>query len=374
VDQRRYRGLARSDKTVRWAVEELATVEGRRKAGVRPTTAQPESLRRLAGLLTELGWDDLAALARREELMVYRELNALRPGAFADQLTETMAALRANLVDDGRYEEALAVIDEQLAFDRHRSGQVAAREAGEWRTVLLSRLGRHEEAVESAGAAVAEIRGRLERGAAVDLKFCHALTAYAEQLDRAGRVTEAAGITAEALECWRGRNDSRYEFARTVDQLSDRLARSGRAEQAYTVIAGAWQRLRPDAARGELADVWHNLGVRLLALGHPKKALAAANQAVKRHRVRVHVARERHRAVEARDDWDDDHRYAEWYLLERRQEELAESQEQVRKAEQALRHALLALAACLQQLNRADEATTAHTEATALGQAPEDAT
>lgn len=242
-----------------------------------------------------------------------------------------------------------------------------------WRTRLLSWLGRHEEALESAGVAVAEIRGRLKRagGAVVNLKLCRALTAYAEQLDEVGRVDEAADVTAEVLAYWRGRDDSRYEFARTVDELSDRLARSGRAQEAYAVIADAWPRLRRDYGYGELADVWHNFAVRLLTLDHPKKALAAGNQAVKRHRVGVHVARERHRAVEAQDDWDDDPRYHPDDLWERHRQEVEKEQEKVRQAERNLRHALLSLAACLRQLNRADEATAADAEAATLGEAPD---
>ncbi|UWZ39353.1 hypothetical protein Drose_14605 [Dactylosporangium roseum] len=370
VDERRYRGLVRPDKTLRWALEKLAQIERTREADERSTAALPESLRRLAELLTELGWDDLAALTRREELVAYRELDALRPGAFTDTMTETMAALRGNLVDDGRYEEALAVVNEQLVTDRHRSEQVASREAREWRTLLLSRLGRREEAVASSAAAVAEIRGRLERagGDAVDLELCHALTTYAEQLDRVGRVTEAADVTVEVLAYWRGRNDSRYQFAQTVDELSDRLARSGRAEEACAVIADAWSRLRRDDGYGGLADIWHNFGVRLLTSGHPKKALAASNQAVKRHRARVHIARERHRAVEAEDDWDDDPRYDSAYLWKRHRQEVEAAQERVRRAERDLRRALLALAACLGQLDQTDKATAADAEAATLGE------
>jgi tetratricopeptide (TPR) repeat protein len=376
VDPRRYRGLSREDKTLRWAVDELARIEGMREAGRHgeiplSPTARPESLRRFADLLTELGWDDLAALARREELMVYHELGGWQQGAVAQHIAEALDALRGNLLDDGRHEEALAVVDEQLALGQHRAMPVAISTARQRRTVLLSQLGRHEEAVESAAVAVDEIRGRIEAagGGAVDLELCHALNLYAEQLDRVGRVAEAADATAEALVYWRGRKDSRYHFAATADSLSDRLARSGRDGEAYAVMADAWKRLRRDDGDGDLAHVWHNFGVRLLSLGYPRKALAAADQAVKRHRVRVRLARDRHLAVEARNDWGDDHRYDPDYLWQQHRREVKEAHEWVCRAERNLRHALLTMAACLRQLNRADEAAAAQAEAATLGEA-----
>ncbi|MEU4328511.1 hypothetical protein [Nonomuraea dietziae] len=83
-----------------------------------------------------------------------------------------------------------------------------------------------------------------------------------------------------------------------------------------------------------------------------------------RDRARAH--QERHRELEAEDDWDDDHRYSEAYLLGRRREELKSSRRQVRRAEQDLHDALLSMSACLQQLGRLDEAAAAGAEAATL--------
>lgn len=369
----RYRGLVRADKTLRWVKDELTQVErmrGRSPDEWPTPTALPERLGRLAELLTELGWDDLAALARREEVTAYRRLGVARPGAFTDETSHALSALRLNLVDLERYEEALAATDAQLRLSGTNRRR-AAREARSWRTVILARLGRHEEALESAAVAVEEIRGRLERGGGdqASLELTHALTSYADQLDQVGRVAEAADVTAEVAAYWRTRGDSTPEFARTVDRLSDRLARGGRVAEAHAAITQVIPRLRRRRDHGELAGTWHNFSVRLLALDRPYEALAAGERAVKQYRHRALLAREGHQQVEAEDDWDDDHRYTTAYLLERRQRQLAASQEVVRRAERNLRNALLNLSACLHQLNRVDDAAAASAEAAAIAEA-----
>ncbi|MEU7739454.1 hypothetical protein [Nonomuraea sp. NPDC049158] len=97
VDSARYGGVVRPDKTVRWAADALKQVRqlrGRSPDTWPTPTALPESLDELAKLLTELGWDDLACLARREELAVYRTLSDVQPGLFADQIVHALAALR----------------------------------------------------------------------------------------------------------------------------------------------------------------------------------------------------------------------------------------------------------------------------------------
>lgn len=357
---------------MRLAVDTLEKVE--RMRGLSPDAcptapALPESLDELAELLTQLGWDDLASLARREELMVYRELDAGRPGAFSGEIAHALAALRSNLVDFERYEEALEVVDEQLRLSgTGRSAQAGALEAQGWRTVLLARLGRHEEAVESAAEAVDEIGGRLKRGpgASVDLELSHALEVYADRLDVVGRVAEAVEVTAEVVAYWREHSDSTIKFLATVDLLSERLVRSGRTEEAGVCITEAMRKVRRRKTRTELAGTWHSFSVRLLSLGLLANALDAGEEAVRLFRELAHWAQENHQKVEAADDWDDDHRYAEWYLLQRRREELESSRKDVRRAERNLHDGLLTLSACLRRLNRMEEARAVDAEAAAV--------
>ncbi|WP_431902570.1 hypothetical protein [Nonomuraea sp. bgisy101] len=133
VDPARYGGVVRPDKTVRWAADELEQV--RRLRGRSPDTwptptALPDSLDRLAKWLTELGWDDLTCLARREELAVYGRLSAVRPGLFADRIVHALAALRRSLMECKRHEEALEVVDELLLLsETNRSAQAEAPDA-----------------------------------------------------------------------------------------------------------------------------------------------------------------------------------------------------------------------------------------------------
>ncbi|MBT2229827.1 hypothetical protein [Nonomuraea sp. NEAU-A123] len=331
--------------------------------------ALPKSLDQLATWLTELGWDDLACLARREELAVYRTLSADQPGLFGDQIVRALAAFRRSLMECERYEEALEVVEELLRLsETNRAARAEAPDARYWRTLLLASLGRDQEAVESAAEAVTETRGRLQhaRGTSAGFELIHALTAYADRLDKVGRVAEAAEVSAEVMAAWWQQADSTVQFLLTLDQCSERLVRSGQTEQARTCIVEAMRKVRRRKRATEQARAWHNLGVRLLALGTPEAALTAGEIAVQLYRDRARAHQRRHRELVAEDDWDDDHLYSEAYLLKRRREELTSSRKQVRRAERDLHDALLALSACLRQLDRADEATAASAEAATL--------
>ncbi|WP_271190169.1 hypothetical protein [Dactylosporangium matsuzakiense] len=361
VDPARYRGLVREDKTLRWARDALSQVELLRRRPPAEWSSTAE-VRRLAELLTELGWDDLAAVAYREELAVLRALDVARPGIHADEIGRTMAELRVRLVRTEAFEEALDLTDEQL---RSSTGQ-AARDARGWRTVILAALGRHEEAAESAAVAVDEIRARRAQGVALT----QALTTYANLLDRAGRVAEAADVTAEVLGYWRKRSGVTPELARSVNLLSDRLVRSDRAEEARAVIIQALPRLRRHEHRID-ADTWHALGVRLFALGRPDAALTAGAHAVTHFWQRTLLARDQHRTVQD-EDWDDDHRYTTEYLFERHAKKLETSREDVRRAERSLLEALMALSTYARELGRTDEADAADAEAASLGSRPQD--
>ncbi|WP_345573463.1 hypothetical protein [Nonomuraea rosea] len=370
MDPARYGGVVRPDKTVRWAADELDQVRqlrGRPPDAWPTSAALPESLDRLAGWLTELGWDDLACLARREELAVYRTLPG--PGPFTGRIVRALIALRGSLMECGRHEEALEVVEELLRLtETGRAAQAEAPDARYWRTLLLARLGRDQEAVESAAEAVAELRERLRRAGATSVGFelIHALTAHADRLDQVGRVAEAAEMSAEVMAAWWKQAGSTIQFLHALDLCSERLVRSGRPEQARACIVEAMTKLLRRERDTSHARVWHNLGVRLLALGAAEAALTAGEEAVRLYRDRACAHRERHRELRAEDDWDDDHRYSEAYLLKRRREELRSSRKEVRRAEQDLYDALLALSACLRQAGRLDDAAAAGAEAAAL--------
>ncbi|WP_144070019.1 hypothetical protein [Nonomuraea indica] len=372
VEPSRYGGVVRPDKTVRWARDELDQV--RRMRGRSPDawptpTALPESLDRLAQLLTELGWDDLACLARREELAVCRTLSAGRPGLFTDRVVRALVALRDNLLDCKRYEEALEVVEELLRLsETDRSAREEAPRARYWRTKFLTRLGRDREAVESAAEAVTEIRERLQhaRAASAGVELIHALTAYADGLDRTGRAAEAAEVSAEITAAWWQQDDCTFQFLDALDLRSERLVRSGQPEQAHACIVEGIEKMRRRKRETSQAEGWRSLGVRLLDLGAPEAALTAVEEAVQLYRLRARARQEGHRRLEAEDDWDDDHRFSEAYLLERRSKELKATRKEVRRAERDLRDALLALSACLRRLGRVDEASAADAEAATL--------
>ncbi|MEU4703695.1 hypothetical protein [Nonomuraea dietziae] len=137
--------------------------------------------------------------------------------------------------------------------------------------MLLARLGRDREAVESAAEAVTEIRGRLQHAGATStgLELIHALTAYADRLDKVGRVAEAAEVSAEmSAEVMAARwhqADSTVQFLETLDLCSERLVRSGQTERTHACIIEAMRKMRRRKRDTYQAGAWHNLGVRLLS-------------------------------------------------------------------------------------------------------------
>ncbi|WP_406282792.1 hypothetical protein [Embleya sp. NBC_00896] len=385
VDPARYRGLVREDKPVRWAREELDKVvqmRGRPSTEWPTPTALPDALGRLAELLATLAWDDLAGLARREELTYRRpkrsatkssksakSAKASTSSSGDKRIVDALVALRENLYDCRQYEEALEAVEELLRMapaGRHAGAQ--AREARYWRTWFLTKLGRHQQALESVVDELTGIRGR-SRAAVRDedeIALAHALATHADLLEKAGRVAEAAEVSAEVVEVWWRRGDATVHFLDAVDLHSERLARSGQGEAARVCIIEAMRRMRNRRCTMYQENTWYNFGVRLLELGAPEPALAAAEQAVRLYRDSADAHRGRHRELEAEDDWDWDHRYSEAYLRERRHKELSSSLREVRRAEQNLSDGLLALSDCLRQLRRTGEADAARAEAATL--------
>jgi tetratricopeptide (TPR) repeat protein len=327
--------------------------------------ALPRMLDSLATTLRDLGWPDLARLAYLEALALYRKLDRAK----STDARRTVTALRATLVELHLYEEALPVVREELRLAKaHRSGREEARTARYWLTSILDKTGRNEEALESAFAAVRELR--LGEPRRYDL--AHALTEYANQLSRAGRFADAIPVTEEVVTLWRGHGD--VPCAEALGQLGWRLARVCRYEEALTAWAEAVKVLRAEGYdRLRLANGLHNYSLQLSSLGSYRKALSASEEAAALYREFVERQRQRHLQVEAGGSGEDDHRLSERHLRQRRQEQLDESQAQVRVAEMRLCNELINLGVRLQVFHRADEALTVNAEALAIARAHLDA-
>lgn len=381
VDPARYRGLVREDKTVRWAREELDKViemRGRPSKEWPTPTALPDSLGRLAELLATLAWDDLAGLARREELTYRRtkrsgaksakSSKASKSSSGDKHIVDALVALRDNLYDSRQYEQALEAVQDLLRMAQtSKHARAQALQARHWRTWFLTKLGRNEEALESVVDELTVIRGRPQAAVGDEDAYAlvHALAAYAELLEKVGRVAEAAEVSVEVMAAWWQHDDATYQFLHAVDLCSKRLARSGQDEAARACLLEAMRKMRGRECTTYQEDIWYNFGARLLELGAPEPALAAAEQAVQLYRESADAHRERHRRLEAEDDWDD-HRYSEAYLRERRHKELSSSRRELRRAEQNLRDGLHALSDCLRQLDRIGEADAARAEAATM--------
>jgi tetratricopeptide (TPR) repeat protein len=150
------------------------------------------------------------------------------------------------------------------------------------------------------------------------------------------------------------------------------LAWAGRLEEACSASAEVVKVVRRDSGSSWLAPALHNFSIRLAKMGSYREALTASEEAVEQYRKVVQWKRQHYQQMES-EDWDDDHRWAEWYLLERRQRRLAGAQAEVREAELDLCNELVNLSTCLHELNRLDEALAANAEAVAIARTHVDA-
>lgn len=365
IDDKRYRGVLSPSKPLGWARSKLAEVERLRglPPEVWPTrTALPESVSKLAELLTELGWDDLAALARCEEVAVYRDLEGDRPGVFSREIGPALDALRGNLMNDGQYENTLEVIEELLRLSG--VGPEAKRSARCWRADLLVKLGRDAQAVEAAGGAVAAIRAKAKgrKGISKRNGLDSALLTYAERLRAVGRDAEAVEAIAEVVEWRKNRGESLSRLLQPVDGLSQLLVRLGRREEAAACITELLAEGREREPDFESPDTWYRLSARLLELGLPDTALEAGREAVKSYRERASWKQTQFEETVEDEDWFD-HRYSWVHEYQRRREQLESSRSDAVKAGVDLNDGLLNLSAALRALGRLDEAAASEAEA-----------
>lgn len=304
--------------------------------------ALPDALSYLAEAFEVCGWDDLQRRTLHEELELCREAGD------PERLLRVLTALRANLVRQERYEEALPVtlqeltVAGQLAVPGDYSTEVA-NSARYWVTDLLGRLGRHAESARNAGEAVAELRGQqpVKRGPPPGYSLAHAQLELARRLTTIGELAQAADSAAEAAQFWRQHSfDQAVRCYTVLDELSRLQLRLGRFEEARAshTEAVAVIRLRAEH-KGEqdflnhLAGALNNHANRLHDLGLDRGALAAA-----------HESADRYRELAAN----------------------ADGRAMVTKMELRLALALVSLGSRLHDAGRLDEALAANSEAIAL--------
>ncbi|MBC6458889.1 tetratricopeptide repeat protein [Actinomadura sp. HBU206391] len=370
-------GLDRPGRSLRMARGHLDRVEEMRD---RPpgTWSSPDDLPRslnyVAEALEELTWHDLARLAYLEELAVYRRLEATWPGTYAVGLRRTLTALRSNLMGLGRYEEALPIAREERRLSLSLVGTETyalqlANTARYWLTEILVKLGRYDEAVESAAAAVDEIREQPAKRAGTPKGYvlAYALDDYSERLDRVGRFEDALTAAAEAVRFWRRKaEDEPVKYAGALETLGRRLACVGRYEEARAAFADVVQVLRGPAdtdecLRGTLAGALNNHGNRLASLGSHREALAAGEEAVARYREVVERERADQQAMEL--SFDEPDELLDYPDRAYRRYERDKAQAEVRKVELRLCIALVNLSSRLRKVGRFDEALAANAEA-----------
>ena len=220
---------------------------------------EPDAASRLAGSLNNLSlrladlgrWEE--ALAAIEEAVgVYRELVRTQPDAFKPDLAISLNNLSTGLGTLGRREDALAAIEEAVKIRRElvRAQPDAFKPdlAGSLNnlSIALGALGREE----------------------------HALAA----------IEEAIGIYRELV---RTQPDAfKPDLAISLKNLSPDLAGHGRWEEALAAIeeaVGVYRELvrtRPDAFRHDLAESLNSLSTILVTLGRWEDALATSKEAV----------------------------------------------------------------------------------------------
>jgi tetratricopeptide (TPR) repeat protein len=227
-------------------------------------------------------------------------------GDSADDLVAKWARqlnnLGIRLSDLGRREEALAAA--AAAVDVYR-GLVARRPEAflpglavslDSLGIALAALGRREEAMAAAAEAVVLLRGLAARRPAAFLPdLASSLNQLGNVLSSLGRREDALAAAAEAVHLRRGLSARRPAaflpaLATSLNNLGNRLSDLGRREEALTATAEAvhlrrgLSARRPDAFLPDLASSLNNLGNRLSSVGRRDEALAAMTEAVELYR------------------------------------------------------------------------------------------
>jgi tetratricopeptide (TPR) repeat protein len=362
--------LDRPDRQFRYIRIQMEQVEELRRSGRTPKR-RAECLDLVAESLGELGWHDLARLAYLEELAVYRGLST----PHNRELGWLLTSLRDTLMKLDRYEEALPIAHEVWQLYAKRTdaqSRDSANSARYWHMDILTRLGRHDEALASAELSIAQIRRQPARGHGQPKVYAlaYALEEYADRLAKAGRYADALAATTEAVGLWRGLVGAEpIRLAVAIDKTGRYLVRLGRFDEARAAYAEAVEVLRHNADsdrhnRKTLAGALNNFGGRLCELGLHDEALAAAEESVRRYRTIVAEERENleRRLSEPLDPTGDlDH----WDLIPLRKER-EKWRSDVRRFELTACVALVNLGIRLRRVGRLDEALEVNAEAVAI--------
>ncbi|MFI7226524.1 tetratricopeptide repeat protein [Nonomuraea angiospora] len=392
--------------------------------------ALTEPLRHLGAELEYPGWYELARLVYLEAIDVYRAAGTEAPADdFLDDYRRTLGSLGSVLVELKRYEEVLPIKQEEQAVSlRLTAVDASALDlADDARTTsigILARLGRHDEALDSAAEAVREIRQQPDNrpGRPKGRTLAYALARYAGCVTSVGRFDEAVDAATEAENIWRRYDDAGDEpdwlVTRRLDealgQLGGALAQVGRYEEAYAAFVERVERGRRSidgdddfAGSRNLAITLNGAAIALRRLGRYREALAAAEEAVRLDRALAARALDRqHRFERLFPAWEevldggdqpmgkelfedgglsevhdlfDDEELDEDFIEEiefdeeSRDNHAADFRAKVREAELGVCVSLYNLGVYLHDLNRVEEALAADSEAVEIARRHQDA-
>ncbi len=404
-------------------LEQIEALRGQPRETRPSPDALAQALRSLGDELEKPGWYDLARLAYLEVIEDYGTDVAVD---HLDDFRRALQSLGDVLVELGCLEEALPILREVQSVSLRlavvdASALDLANDAHTRFIGILVRLGRHDEALESAAAAISDIRQQPADGPGRNRGFtlAYALGRYTDCLTSVGRFDEAVEAATEALTIWRDYLHAGEEpawlvknyYVKALRSLGDALAWVGRYEEAHTALTQSVEVYRQPIDADEedlpfrhLADTLSNVATDLGRLGRHLEALVAAEEAVSH--LREIAARKTDRLqrlerlfpdeeaffdghdqpmgrelfedgglIEARDLLDDEE------LTEEDLDDLEcdqdnyhvnESRADVREAELSLCVSLYNLGVHLHDLNRVDEALAADSEAVEIARRHQD--
>jgi hypothetical protein len=251
-----------------------------------------ESLDNLYLALAMQGRGEEALAALEEEVATNRRLVDVDPDAFLPNLADSLGSISLRLQERDRHAEAVAASEEAVAISRRlakadRVGFVAKlAESLDTHAYALSGLDRGDEALAASEEAVG-IGRRLavndpDRFGVQAARWLNTFAAFLNTLERG---EQAAAALGEAVAIGRDRADSE-ELADWLDSLAVMLYDLERDEDAVAASEEAVELNRqladadPDASLPKLAESLDTLSLALYALDRDQEAVTASEEAV----------------------------------------------------------------------------------------------